>query len=169
MSSRFTVEGGWQQPTVVSGGLMVEPLSNAPALLFDGETFVAAWTAKVGTNYGIFSSRYDAELQTWSAYEELASPGDSKPTMPRLGADARQNLWLVWASAGTPMELMYRRYYVATETWAAAAPIEGASFVDQASETGGKLSFGMAASGLSGVLFREVTANGSSLRLASFF
>jgi len=171
-SSRFEPDLGWDKlPVEVSSGLGGEPLFEAPAVVFDGETFVTAWTAATGGKLTTYSARYDLEEGTWGKREPHVSElGESAVLMPRLGVDAGGNLMLLWAVGEDPISLVYQRFDADAGEWGAVAAIPGASFSDAKLATEGKLPFAWAKNGLGGVMFRSDETDGSqTLKLASFF
>jgi len=160
----------WEEAVTVTADLYPEPLFDPPALAFEGETFVSAWTAKSDKHYVAFTARYDSEHGEWSEPEEHAVPqGDSAAFMPRLGADSHHNLMLVWAVAGQPLRLAYQRYRAETSEWTKAAIIAGATFSDATLETDGKLPFSFSANGLGGLMFRTTSGSTTTVKLAQFF
>lgn len=173
MASRFIPNSGWQTPVVVSGKLLVDPIANSddgPAVVFDGETYVGAWTAKSGDSYLTYTARYDMNAKRWMAYEShISKLGDSLGFMPRLGADSHGNLLLVWALATDPITLVYQRYRAATESWGEPSLIAGATFSDPNFESSGRLPFAVAPNGLGGLLIRNVSSDANKLTLAQFF
>ena len=171
-SSRFKPATGWENtPTTVGTGLANAPLFDAPALVFDGDTFVSAWTAPSAGKLTTFTSRYDLKSGKWSDREPHVSDlGASAVLMPRLGVDAQRNLMLVWAVGSDPFKLVYQRYRAETEEWGAVDSLADIAFVDASFATEGKLPFAMAPNGLAGVLFRTDESDGTqTLKLASFF
>jgi len=170
-SSRFDPKGGWSSaPVNVSNSLGGEPLFDAPGLVFDGETFVAAWTAATGGKLTAYTARYDMATEKWSSREpHVTDRGESSVLMPRLGVDAHRNLMLVWAAGAEPLTLVYQRYRAETETWGDVEAIAEGTFTDAAFVTDGKLAFGFADNGRGGLMFRTEHAGSQRLRLASFF
>jgi hypothetical protein len=170
-SSRFDPKGGWSStPVNVSNSLGGEPSFDAPGLVFDGETFVAAWTAATGGKLTAYTARYDLATGKWSSREpHLTELGESSVLMPRLGVDAHRNLMLVWAVGAEPLALVYQRYRADTENWGDVEAIAEGTFTDAAFVTDGKLAFGFASNGLGGLMFRTEHAGAQRLQLASFF
>lgn len=171
-ASRFDAETGWESaPADISTGLKNAPLFDAPALVFDGETFVTAWTTATGGELTAYTSRYDLDSGTWGAREpHVTELGESAMLMPRLGADSQGNLMLVWAVGAETMQLVYRRYDAAAGEWGEIQAIPESSFSDATFATEGKLPFGFGRNGLGGVLFRtDVEGGTQSLKLASFY
>ncbi|HYQ14572.1 MAG TPA: hypothetical protein VEQ58_02405, partial [Polyangiaceae bacterium] len=172
LSSRYTLSGGWK-PVVSVTDIYPDPLFDAPGLVFDGETFVAAWTGESGEHYAAYTARYDAAHNKWHAPEapHLAAQGNSALFMPRLGADAHGNLLLVWGIEGKPTRLVYQHYRAESREWTSAQFVSGVSFTDSSfgTETG-KLPFAVAANGLGGLMFRNVASSTSTtLKLAQFY
>lgn len=170
-SSRLVPGVGWDTaPVTVGTGLGDAALFDAPALVFDGETFVAGWTAATGGILTTYTARYDMSSKKWDSREpHLAERGESAALMPRLGADSQHNLMLLWAVGGDPFTLVYRRYRAEVDEWGDVREIEGATFSDASLTSDGKLPFGFAPNGLAGVMFRGDRAGGHVLELAQFY
>lgn len=171
-SSRLVPGTGWAKtPTTVSSGVGDTALFDAPALVFDGVTFVSAWTAVTSGKLTAYTSRYDMKSGKWGERKaHVSDRGESAVLMPRLGVDSNRNLMLVWAVGVAPMSLAYQRYRAETDEWGSVERLSDESFVDAAFTTEGKLPFAMAPNGLAGVLFRIDESDGTQkLKLASFF
>lgn len=170
-SSRFAPTGGWQSlPVNVSSSLGGQPLFDAPGLVFDGETFVSAWTAATGGKLTTYTARYDMSSGKWSSREpHVTDRGESAVLMPRLGVDAHRNLMLIWAAGAEELTVVYQRYHAETESWGDVQAIPDSTFTDAAFNTDGKLTSGFAGNGLGGLMFRTERAGSQRLRLASFF
>jgi len=170
-SSHFTPGQGWDDaPATVSASVTGNPLFDAPALLFDGSTFVSAWTGKSGGKLATYTARYDLHSGQWHTDDpHITDRGASAAFSPRLGVDSHRNLMLLWAIAGEPITLAYQRYRAETDTWGAVEAVNGVSFTDATFATEGKLPFGFAPNGLGAVLFRSGTAGSQTLKLAQFF
>jgi hypothetical protein len=170
-ASRFAPKAGWSSaPVNVSNSLGGEPLFDAPGLVFDGETFVAAWTAATGGKLTAYTARYDLATEKWSSREpHVTELGESSMLMPRLGVDAHRNLMLVWAVGAESLTLVYQRYRAETQAWGDVEAIADGTFTDAAFVADGKLAFGFAGNGLGGLMFRTEHAGSQRLRLASFF
>jgi|GEM_PF-1867082 len=113
MASRYSKATGWDAPESISGAPAVNLTTEAPALVFDGEGFAAAWTAQEGIEYYTFTARHDA-AQGWSApvRQQVTVAGEkSALKMPRLVSDHRGNSLLVFATAAaSSYSLAYQRY-----------------------------------------------------------
>jgi Big-like domain-containing protein len=170
-SSRFSPGTGWTVvPAAVSATADGNPLFDAPALVFDGQTFVSAWTGKSGDGLATYSARYDMASGQWHIEEpHLSDLGPSAAFVPRLGADSHGNLMLLWALDGSPMSLAYQRYRAETDEWSSIRAVDGASFDDATFAKSGKLPFALAPNGSGGVLFRTSSAGTETLKLAQFF
>jgi len=170
-SSRYTPSTGWQvEPTNVYFNPSIEPLKDAPALAYDGSAFVAAWTAAYDGNYVAYSARYDWAHDSWELDEPHVTPlGESALLMPRLGADARGNLLLVWALAGAPTKLAYQRYRAESGEWGEIQQVPGVAMVDPTVETVGKLPFALAPNSVGGLLFKSAESGTETVKLAEFF
>jgi hypothetical protein len=168
MSSRFVPSSGWQaKPSVVSGKLLVESVNDStepPALIFDGETYVAAWAAKTGSTHTIYTARYLMADKRWDVYEpHTSAAGPSASAMPRLGVDSHRNLLLVWTLAGDPATLAYQRYRADTGTWGEAQQIPDVAHFEAS------VPFGVSGNGLAGLMFRDYSGATLGLVLAQFF
>ena len=126
MASRLPAGSSqWSEPIRLSGSLLVLSNGQAPALVFDGETFVAAWTTVAGTILDVNVARYDAGTESWGAYQTLGDKNTaSTQRMPQLVSDAHQNLFLVWptalkGNAGSTLKIKInaQRFLSSTGTW----------------------------------------------------
>lgn len=143
-------------------------------LVFDGQTFVAAWTAKAqlespeaapcGTSLCVYSARLDRATSRWkinphSTAADLRSAGSA----PSLATDRNGALMLVWhaTGGGSTGSVVYQRYL--DGRWATPQPLPSG-------ENGGPTSIGMNASGMVAVAWGVVDSNRKikTLRLASF-
>jgi hypothetical protein len=170
-SSRFTSMAGWSgMPVNVSTGLGAEPSFDAPGVVFDGETFVSAWTAATGGKLTTYTARYDMDSGKWSSREShVTDLGESAVLMPRLGVDTHRNLMLVWAVGTEQLTLVYQRYRADAQTWGEVQAIPDGTFTDPAFATEGKLAFGFAGNGVGGLMLRTERSGSQRLQLASFF
>ncbi len=170
-SSRYTLNVGWQSaPTTVFSDPSLEPFSEPPALVYDGQTFVAAWTAHHDGDYAVYTARYDLADGMWTVEPTHATAlGQSALVMPRLGADARGNLLLVWALAGSPSKLAYRRYQASGQKWADIQLVPEVELANLTTETANVLPFALSANSVGGLLFRTKEGSGETLKLAQFF
>jgi hypothetical protein len=166
MASRFT-DGAWSSPVALNGTDSVDAFFDAPAIVFDGTTFVAAWTALNKGRYVAFTARFDPERGEWQAPEQHVYDV-AKRTMPRLGVDSRQNLILVWAVISDSISIVYRRYEAATKEWGEIRPIPGATIDDSQFEESGRLPFAMSASGVGAMLLVSRVGDVTTARLMSF-
>jgi len=157
VGSRFTVAGGWEAPVVVSSGTSsVVNMLEAPGLVFDGENYVAAWTA---TDNYVYSAVYDVELGEWMSPEPRSSAGVYR-RMPGLGVDAHGHLLLTWLQgAQAPYTLRFARYDARAGAWSDHQPIPGGTLNDLSYPA-----FGVGANGQAAISW----TNSSGLRLASF-
>ena len=165
----------------IAGG--VTPLVKGHAepfpLVFDGRTFVAAYTTTEELPTGILATRihtvhYDHDVGGWVQSEDM-SDAQTKPVarLPRLGADAHGNRLLVWASLVKKdvYTFSYRRFDAAAGAWLGPKPIDdvtinSAYFVSSRS----RFPLGVSANGLAALAFYEETAvSQSKLQLASFY
>lgn len=168
-SSYFTPVSGWEAPVTATSDTSDSPLLDSPALVFDGRSFVSAWTSTNAGELAAYTARYDADARRWLIDPpHLTELGASASSEPRLGADSHGNLMLLWAIAGNPLTLAYQRYRAETGTWEAILPV-GVSFTDAQFATEGKLPFGFARNGRGGVLFRSGDIGAQTLKLAQFF
>lgn len=172
IASRYTQAAGWEDVDALGGDLVVDIVDDAPALVFDGVGYVAAWTALVsGARYN-YTARYDLTTG-WSNYElvqKAVADGKTVARMPRLGADGRGNVLLVWAKGASPTyTLMWQRY--ARGSWSAASPVAGGTVTAKLFESDTRLPFSVNASGQAVLAWPNTDANGNitGIRLASFF
>lgn len=178
--SRFVpLQGSWSGPVKVSGSYNVFPHTklDAPAIVFDGTSLVVAFTAfngAVSKRYDVYVSRYDRDIDEWAS-PEVVSSNDTVAAfrMPRMVADARGNLLVVWASTATPVgtfELAYQRYDAEAGAWAEAAFIDDATFTNADLTKGdGYFPLGGNQDGLAALAFADKSSSWlANLRLASF-
>lgn len=144
-------------------------------LVFDGQTFVAAWTAMAqhdspeaapcGISLCVYSARLDRATSKWkitphSTTADMRSAGSA----PSLATDRSGALLLAWhaTGGGSAGSVFYQRYL--DGGWAAPQRLPGG-------ESGGATSIGMNASGMAAVAWGEVDSNRKikTLRLASFY
>lgn len=164
----------WFEPVAISGSVG-QPLSYVqPSLVFDGKTFVAAWTARVGSASNVYAARYDMENARWDAFQQVSDvKTHPTPRMPMLSADANQNLMLVWVvpTSGARFGLVCQRYNPVEGRWAAPRVIEDASLRGEVSGTDRAwLAFGMGSHGQAAVTWGDGLEDGtfSAIHLASF-
>lgn len=132
MANTFSTESGWASAVEVAASVVVQPTYDAPGLVFDGSTFVAAFTASNGTRLLTYTARYDAEKKKWDEleYRQSAPEADAVARMPQLAGDARGNLLLVWVTGTSPrFKLMYQRY--ANGTWSSTSAVPAATLNDE--------------------------------------
>jgi hypothetical protein len=172
MASRYSPSTGWDAPEPISGTLVVESRYERPALVFDGEVFVAAWTAlEAGKRY-TFTARYEATTG-WGAYAKqqvTAADGTSALKMPRLVSDDRGSSLLVFAKGAAPtFSLVYQRY--AHGAWNAIKAVPGGTVANQSFENNVSiLALSMNDSGLAALSWGNYEDNRiSAIRLASFY
>lgn len=139
MASHFSPDGGWSKPKAITAAvpLPIAAINDAPALVFDGKTFVAAFTGGVDDNQRFaYSLRYDAVAGGWT-YEKRQAAADAKSSrrMPRLLSDSHGNLILIWVTGATPTyTLVYQRY--SNGVWSTTQSLPGGSIADSQMETG---------------------------------
>jgi hypothetical protein len=102
----------WTKAKQLATSVLGSALYDAPAVVFDGETFVAAFTGQQGKNSSIFVTRFDSDSGAWSAPEQRQAPEDSSlERMPKLTTDGQGNLLLVYPSGpSSEYELHFQRY-----------------------------------------------------------
>jgi hypothetical protein len=171
-ASRFTVAGGWGAPSEVAASLLARPTYDFPGLVFDGETFVAAFTATGGQKLGTYTTRFVPATNAWQPPQQRQSPDDAEPVlrMPRLVGDHRGNLILVWATGSSPsFKLVYQRY--AAGVWSKTTPIPGGSVSNQYFDVSNyPLPLTMNDGGLAVLAWGNYDASGlAEVRLASFY
>lgn len=170
MASRFA-QSVWGEPVRLSGATTVDVLETAPALVFDGQSFVAAWTAKDSGKRYTYTARYDLKAG-WESSEkqQAAADGTSAAVMPALVSDGRGNLLLVFAKGADPTySLAYQRY--SAHTWGPITAVPGGTITNQAFEGLGGLRLSMSSNGLAALAWTNYDAVKyvSAVRLASFY
>jgi hypothetical protein len=172
-ASRFEQTSGWQAPEPVSGALIVETLHEPPALVFDGEAYVAAWTAQEGGMRYTYTARYGLTTG-WESYQKqqtAAGDGTSARRMPRLTSDGRGNLMLVYAKGASPAySLMYQRF--SNGTWGTITLLPGGAITDPNFDSGDVLPMSGNGSGRSALAWAgafDASNHISVIRLASFY
>ena len=176
MASRFRYAGtGWEDPNVISGALGGLPRTEPPALTFDGKTYVAAWTALVGSVNNTYVARFDRKSEAWTEYK-LVSDGivSSAARMPRLGADAHQNLLVTWpavTNVANVFSLTYQRFNASTGAWATASAVAGGTMSDYALATSSPFPLGVSGGGLAAATWGTRRADSilTAVQLASFY
>jgi hypothetical protein len=163
VASRFTVAGGWETPVPVSSATSsVVNMLEAPGLVFDGQNYVAAWTA---TDNYVYSAVYDVALGEWTTPEPRSSAGVYR-SMPGLGVDAHGNVLVTWLQgAQAPHTLRFARYDARAGMWGNAQAIPGGTMPDWS-----YTAFGVGAGGHAAIMWidRDTQGDPASLRLASF-
>ena len=174
MASRYSASTGWDAPEPISDTLVVESRYEPPALVFDGEVFVAAWTALEAGKRLTFTAR--CEVATgWGAYRKQqvnAADGTSALKMPRLVSDGRGTSLLVFAKGAEPTySLVYQRY--ANGAWDALKAVPGGSVTNKYFEDSSRavLALSMNSSGLAALSWGNYDdfERISVIRLASFY
>lgn len=177
MASRLSAGSAqWSEPVSLSGNLLVLSTGLAPALVFDGKTFIAAWTTVAGNTRDVNVARYDVSSESWGAYQTLGDKSSAiAQRMPQLGSDAHQNLFLVWPTAlkGTSISafrINAQRFVASVGTW--GPPEDVARETDPGLMEGGSpLPFGMNRGGVAAFASGTAdTVNGgySDLKVATF-
>lgn len=182
VSSHFdSANAAWSSPIRVSGGLSGFPLhdyvggsrTEPVALSFDGSTFVVAFTAQHEAASATYLARLTEDGSAWLAPElvsDAATPSTTR--MPRLAADERGNLLVVWASPSTSatFAIAYRRYDAEAAEWRDAQTIPEVTLRDDSLPEGNaNLAFGANHRGLAALFLSDRDANVyRQLRLASF-
>lgn len=169
-SSRYHLNVGWQsEPTVFFTDPSLEPFTDPRR-----SPTMGARSSPRGRR-----RRTEPTLLTAPATISTPTPGrwmratprtwPSALAMPRLGTDARGNLLLAWALAGSPTQLAYRRYRAATGEWGEIRLIAGVEASDVTAEPLGTLPFSLAPNGVGGLLFKTEESGGESVKLLLFF
>jgi hypothetical protein len=170
-SSRFVANTSWASPITLSNNASGNPLFDAPALVFDGQTFVAAWSGHLHDQPTTYTARYDMLAGAWSLdAPHLTDLGARANFTPRLGTDSHGNLMLLWAlDSGTDsMTLAFRRYRSDTGSWGQIQRVTETSFRDAEFATQGKLPFAVAPNGFAGVMYRARPNKAQEVKLAQF-
>jgi hypothetical protein len=174
MANRFSL-ASWEDAEPISGELTVD-LSDihdhAPALVFDGQTFVAAWTALDAGKRYVFTARYDAKTG-WGQYErqqKAASDGTSAPIMPALVSDGRGNLLLVFAkgATGATYSRVYQRF--SNDAWGPITALPDGAMNSEDISNHRSLPLAISTNGLAAIAWSHYDDNFTfSVHLASFF
>jgi Bacterial Ig-like domain len=174
-ASRYRYAGtGWEDPIAISGTLAGIPRTEPAALVFDGKTYVAAWTALVGSVNNTYVARFDRKSEAWNEYK-LVSDGivNSAARMPRLGADAHQNLLVTWpavTNVANVFNLTYQRFNASTGTWATAAAVSDGSMSDSGLAVSSAFPLAVSSNGPAAATWGTKSAGGfSAIQLASFY
>jgi hypothetical protein len=172
MASRFIDEAQWSDPLPLAGATSVIDLLEPPSLVFDGETFVAAWTERVASSGTIRAARFNMEVDQFAASEARSAPRTALERMPRLVADTHHHLLLVWAATHpSGGQLVYSRYDALGASWSGPAEVSGGVVHDSAPATIRPMPLGMNASGVGALMWgdeNDEDGNLSVIRLASF-
>jgi len=173
MASFFSRQTGWAEPQAIAGNLKLAPYFEQPGLVFDGQDFVAAWTASDAGKFYTYTARYDLEAG-WGAFEKrqtAVADGTSAVRSPRLVGDGRGNLLLVWAKGTAPtFTLVYQRY--SGGVWGPITAVPEGTVTSASFENGNDLQLSMNADGLAALSWANYdTATGyiAAVRLASFY
>jgi len=174
MANRYSL-ASWEDAEPISGGLTVDLsdiYDHAPALAFDGQTFVAAWTALDAGKRYVFTARYDAKTG-WGEYErqqKAASDGTSAPTMPALVSDGRGNLILVFAkgATGSTYSRVYQRY--SNDAWGPITALPDGAMNSEDLSNHRSFPLAISTNGLAAIAWSHYDDNFTfSVHLASFF
>ncbi len=172
MASRYLQATGWEAPEVISGAPVVDSVVEAPALAFDGQAFVAAWTAQDAGKRYTYSARYEPATG-WAPYEkqqEAAADGTTVARMPRLVGDGRGNLLLVFATGTAPTyTLVSQRYSKAG--WGKLQALPGGTVSNKNFEGDDILPLSMSANGLAALAWTNYDSVNydRDVLLASFY
>jgi hypothetical protein len=133
MASHYSPASSWAAPVPIGTTWSSAPIYDPPALVFDGETFVAAFSADVGQSKKTLVTRFDPATSEWSAPESRQGPADSSSSarMPKLATDGRGHLILVWATdvaVSSTFKFYYQRY--ANNAWGPTTPVPGGVIED---------------------------------------
>jgi hypothetical protein len=131
MMNHYTLGEGWSDAAPISAELVVDDLYGQPALVFDGQTYVAAWTAGAADSTYLYVSRFDMEESAWPE-PELFMATKVSPPRPSLGVDGHGNLMMTWVGPtnGGPA-LFYARYHGGT--WNEGQPVPAGAVGETAS------------------------------------
>ncbi len=171
VASRNTGGDMWSDPVVIKPSGLAGPITDAPALVFDGQTFVAAWVARDGGTTLVYTSRFDQELLQWNTAEPRTAKS-ALGRMPKLGSDAHQNLVLTWVvSQANGGALAYSRYDAQNDSWTDPSGVDGGSITDATIAGDSPTPLSVNSSGLGALMWSDRAANGLpvTIRLASFY
>jgi hypothetical protein len=178
VSNRYaSTQGTWAGPVQLAATFTFPAIDQPEplALAFDGQAFVAAFTAVESGDYSIYVTRYNLDDDSWGSAELVNDAGSNgTERMPRLTADAHGNLLVVWASlkSSDVYDLVAQRFNALTGEWSGPAAIEGATMKAPELPLGfSRYALGGNQSGLAALTLADVPAGGfpTKLRLASFF
>jgi hypothetical protein len=172
MASRYSQATGWDAPESISGVPIVKSVYEPPGLAFDGEAFVAAWTAEEGGKYYTYTARYGSATGWGAAARQqvTVADGTSALKMPRLVSDGRGNLLLVFAKGAAPtFSLVYQRY--AHGAWGALKAVPEGTVTNQSFESSAVMPLSMNGGGLAALSWSNHDDYGriTGIRLASFY
>lgn len=115
-ASRYVADGGgWTTPVTIPSAhtLFPESLSEPPAVVFDGKSFIGAFSADDnddGEKPYTFTTWFNREKGTWSSAEKRQTANEVAPSdaMPKLASDGRGHLHLLWITS-SDRRIMSRR------------------------------------------------------------
>lgn len=179
-ASHFSeADEAWAEPVdLTSSTLVLDPSDDAPGLVFDGTTFVGAFTATSTANVrSTYTVRYDRLAEGWDLQGKRQSAADAESArrMPRLVSDGRGHLLLVWATGLSPsFKLVYQRFSV--NVWSETQTLPGGAIASKYFERGfdnwppPALPITMNAAGMAAIAWSNYEASGALLkiRLATF-
>ncbi len=172
MASRYVQATGWGSPEVISGSPVVDSVVEAPALAFDGQAFVAAWTAQDAGKRYTYTARYEPATG-WGTYEKqqtTAADATSAARMPRLVSDGRGNLLLVFAKGTAPTYTLVSQRH-SKSSWGKIQALPGGTVSNKNFEDGNILPLSMSANGLAALGWTNYDSVNydSDVLLASFY
>jgi hypothetical protein len=118
--AHFTVAGGWSPASQISNGAGNSKIARL-AMDADGNV-LSVWTQTDGTQYNVWSNRYDAAAG-WGTAALIEAVDAGGAAFPRVRFDSHGNAIAAWSQDSTQGNIWSSRY-VAGTGWGAPVPIE---------------------------------------------
>ncbi len=175
-SSGNASQDSWSGWTVASGTHSIpmypDGPEDAPGFGFDGQTFVAAFTAVLQKYLAVYVARYDREQAAWGEPELVSAGSAVISRMPQLSADAHGNLLVTWLSSSATApgvyDLVFQRFNAVTQEWSGPQSIPDAQIEFDGVDAGsGYFALGGNSTGRAALAFANPLP-APQLRLASF-
>lgn|SRR5882757_3399520 len=121
--ARYTVAGGWSPATLISNGA---GNSKVARLAMDaGGNVLSVWAQSDGTQYNVWSNRFDAATG-WGTAALIEAVDAGTAGTPRVKFDSHGNAIATWSQDSTRGNIWSSRY-VAGTGWSTPIPIEAAN------------------------------------------